>query len=157
MTETVLWQALKRALGPYGILERREDRLDTGVPDVLYALRPRPDAGAAVGQIELKHLPAWPSQPGTPIRLPHHTREQALYARRWWAAGARCWTLARVGPTLLLVPGWAAPALQEGHFSQAGLREVATLVIERGTLVGPLLAALTGPRESNNITPICMA
>lgn len=138
-----LWQTMKRNLGQYGRLERREDRLDSGVPDVLYLLRPQHHGPAVAGQVELKYLEKWPSRPGTAVRLSYFTNKQAEYAVKWQRDGGYGGLLLQVGRCYLLLPGFSALALLEGRYTQATLREAATVCVNGKFPVGPLLRALT--------------
>lgn len=94
------------ALAPMGRMVRVESPLEPGLPDLAWCLR-LGLSEAVSGWMELKHLPAWPSRPGTPVRLPHEDRLrlQALWASRWEAAGGRSPLLLQVGRDYLLFPG----------------------------------------------------
>lgn len=143
-SEVGLWQGVRSRLAPFGRIERREDRLIIGAPDVLYCLRPAPGAAAVTGQIELKHLHAWPSRAGTRIKFTRFTQHQAEYLRSWWQAGGASWLLAQIGHDYLLIGGYRAAVVQAGLI-QVDLRMIGR--VWRGTLpAGELLRTLTAPR-----------
>jgi hypothetical protein len=148
MNEATVWRSLNAALKPYGVLERREDRLQAGVPDVIYALRPCRALGADAieGQIELKYLPEWPKRSTTHVRFRRHTRDQSEYARRWWAEGGRCWLFARIGRNhYVLIPGAYADHVRKG-LTRHELELTATVNHIGKFPTELLLKVLTGPR-----------
>jgi hypothetical protein len=85
-------------------LERVENRVNVGTPDVNYALL----AGRGEGWIELKHLDAWPARAETIVRLDHVTTQQ----RNWWRerarAGGNVFVMLRVGHTYAVFRGEVA-------------------------------------------------
>lgn len=84
MSESALWKTVKTSLAPFGRIQRIENRLSAGIPDVAYVLRPRHDARAASGWIELKYLPSVPNNLDRLLKIRHLTAAQAL----WLAAEA---------------------------------------------------------------------
>ena len=72
-----------------------------------------PDVNYAGGWIELKWLKSWPEKEGTPIRIPHYTNQQRVFAMKRDKAGERCWWLLNVEKTndWLLLDGTVAAKL----------------------------------------------
>lgn len=95
--ETALWQHLERVCAGAGVhLQRIEDKLSQGVPDV---------NGCWQGRefwIELKRLDAWPKRPQTVVRIPHYTNEQRLWIRRRGRAGGNALLLVQIDQDFLL-------------------------------------------------------
>lgn len=78
MTEkNTVWLPARRALSPYGVLKRVENRVDTGTPDVAYSL-----LGAAGW---------WESKSD----LSTLTLDQVLWAEGWAGSGGLCHLLYR--------------------------------------------------------------
>src|SRR5512146_2579046 len=73
--ETNAWGTVRRALSPYGFLQRVETGTGLGVPDVCYCLR------AVTGWLELK------------TDLAKLTLEQVLWHEGWARAGGRVFML----------------------------------------------------------------
>ena len=69
-----------------------------------------PDVNYAGGGIELKWLKSWPEKEGTPIRIPHYTNQQRVFAMKRDKAGEPCWWLLNVEKTndWLLLDGTVA-------------------------------------------------
>jgi hypothetical protein len=76
LPEQRLWDWLDRRCGHSAHLQRIENRVGSGVPDVFAA------TFGWQGWVELKVLPAWPKKPSTPVRLQHWTPVQRNWARR---------------------------------------------------------------------------
>lgn len=76
LPEQRLWDWFDRRCGHLAHLQRIENRVGNGVPDVHVA------TFGWQGWIELKSLPAWPKKPSTPVRLQHWTPGQRAWARR---------------------------------------------------------------------------
>lgn len=80
--ETKLWQATKAHLGPFGSMVRIENKLETGVPDVNFALTHPPTGKTVSGWMELKRLDNWPVRGGM-VNIPHLTLDQVKWAESW--------------------------------------------------------------------------
>ena len=107
-SEAALRAMVKAQLGPFGSLERVENKCNVGTPDICYALRWR--GTTLQGWLELKHLAAWPARPATPTRLGIRP-EQLLWAEAW------CGTvhlLAQIGREYLLLPPGQLRRAHEG-------------------------------------------
>lgn len=72
-----------------------------------------PDINYLHGWLELKQVEDWPVR-GGPLRLPHYTQEQRLWALRRMKAGGRCYLLLRVNRDWMLFDG-ATAAQHLGH------------------------------------------
>lgn len=72
-----------------------------------------PDVNYAGGWIELKWLAAWPARESTPVKLPHYTQQQRVFAMKRDRAGEKCWFLLNVERSndWLLLDGVEAAAL----------------------------------------------
>ena len=101
MSEDALWGTTRVKLSPYGELERVENAVGDGTPDVNYCLL----MGRAVGWLELKFEPRWTS--GEYLILSTLRYGQVAWQERWSAKGGRVYTLAKIGSAFLLI----APAL----------------------------------------------
>jgi len=123
--EANLRAAVKRALSPYGVVKRVENAADVGTPDVAYCLKGR------AGWLELKHLPAWPVRPATPVRIAHLRPEQVLWLEAWCAAGGAAFLLLQVATTYLLLTAGAARRLYRRELTATELRAAALVGGER--------------------------
>lgn len=123
--ESNLWQTVKRELGRFGVLERVENRLATGTPDVVFHLWRRDQYAhyahtwCGAGWLELKSRPAWPKRPGTPLQVPGLTVAQTEFLLRWARPGCPgnglAYLLLQVASTyILLAPGTAKALRQFG-------------------------------------------
>lgn len=127
MTESTFWAGIRPKLLPYGDLERIENRVNIGTPDVNYCLL------RVEGWIELKYKDEWPVREATPFRLPHFTIEQLLWQERRHRAGGRVCLLAQVGIDYMILPPWHLRTVFDG-----ATREVyMTLAVVVGSRVFP--------------------
>jgi len=95
--EAALWAYVRNGMRGRWSVQRHEDRMTAGIPDLSYAI------DGADGWIELKSMAAWPVRPGTRVDV-GITPEQVLWAEQRGAAGSgRCFVLIRVGREHLLV------------------------------------------------------
>lgn len=118
--EANLWATVRRNLLPHGRLLRIESPLtEPGVPDVCYCV------GGHAGWLELKEVAAWPARDTTPLRVPHLTLEQVLFAESWHDASGACHTLLQVDRDYLLLDA-------------AGTRAVYERTVTRTELIGEL-------------------
>jgi hypothetical protein len=107
--EASLWDLFRTNIGPFADLERVENRVNEGTPDVNYCM----NGGAGEGWIELKDIEDWPARDATPVRIEHVTQVQ----RDWWQrralAGGHIYVLLRVYArrTYLLYSGPGAAAV----------------------------------------------
>lgn len=74
--------------------------------------------------MELKAVANWPAKPETPLRLPHYTQEQRVWATRRWNKGGNTTLLLQVAKQYLLLTGPTAATLL-GHVNQTELAEAA--------------------------------
>jgi hypothetical protein len=90
--EASLWDLFRANIGPFADLERVENRVNEGTPDVNYCI----NGGGGEGWIELKDIENWPARDATPVRIEHVTQVQ----REWWTrrtlAGGNVFVLLRV-------------------------------------------------------------
>jgi hypothetical protein len=71
------------------------------------------------GWIELKWEKEWPAK-GGPLRVPHYTQQQKVWARRRRYRGGACWLLLQVGADWILLDGLVA-ALSLGEVNREQL------------------------------------
>lgn len=116
MSEHSLWTTTRKALAPYGLLARIENRVGDGTPDVLYCLQ------GHTGLMELKHLPSWPKRQATPVHIAHLTLEQVLWLESWRDAGGAAWLLLQAGREYLLLTPEAARMIYERRLTPEALR-----------------------------------
>lgn len=93
--EASLWDLLRLHLAPFADLERVENRVNEGTPDVNYCLA----GGRGEGWLELKDIDAWPTRADTPVRIEHVTQVQRDWWKRRSRAGGRVFVLLRVSGT----------------------------------------------------------
>lgn len=74
---------LLRALDPIPIENLLTGNTGIGTPDV----------ETTAGWIELKWSKAYPKRASTPLRLPHFTERQKMWAKRRAAHGEECWLI----------------------------------------------------------------
>lgn len=124
MSENALWDIVRKYLGPFGVLQRIENRVDVGTPDFLYLIR------RATGLVELKHEEFWPVGARTPLVIKSLTLEQVLWLEAWARApGGRAWCLLQVARHYILLQ----PEVVRAIF----LRQlVAADVLQQATVVG---------------------
>ena len=138
MTESSDWQAVHRALSPFGRLIRVENHACLGTPDVWARLR-------GVGMwLELKHLPNLPKRPATKIRIEHLTLDQVLWLEAEQAAGGRAWLLLHAGADWFLCAPDVARGLYEARYTAEELGAACTEHARGAGAVRGLLARLTG-------------
>ena len=138
MTESSDWQAVHRALSPFGRLIRVENPACLGTPDVWARLR-------GVGMwLELKHLDALPARVETKVRLPKLTIEQVLWLEAEQAAGGRAWLLLHAGADWFLCAPDVARGLYEARYTAEELGAACTEHARGAGAVRGLLARLTG-------------
>lgn len=114
-SEAALRSVFKDRLAPFGLIQRVENRVEAGTPDVLYLISrlpaPRP---AATGWVELKYIGAWPARASTPVRSDTLTLAQVLFLEGWTRAGGRAWLLTQIGRGYLFLNGSRARLLLDG-------------------------------------------
>lgn len=141
MSEDALWRKTRAELSPWGVLQRIENCVDLGTPDLAYALRVQGAVGS--GWIELKHAWAWPKRHTTPFVLPELTADQVVFARNWEKAGGRSWMLLQVGRGYWLLNPAAITAIFERTLTASGVRMAAIAGEEGRFPLGNILRALT--------------
>ena len=112
MSEGALWATARGWLRPFGKLERIENAIGMGLPDVTFALR-SPSKRTGSGWIELKHRVDWPYRGHTPLYLPHFTKHQADWLRDWHGAGGRAYLLMQIERDYILLNAPDAVRVQE--------------------------------------------
>lgn len=138
MSERALWRYIQshlRAL-PEIDMQRHEDKLALGVPDVSYGCR------GVNGWIELKFCHE-PAKTTSLVRCPHFTLEQRQWLLDRGRRGGHAFLLAQVGREYLLMDHLAAQLL--GHARLSHLRMVASRVWRQSICFPELLDALTAP------------
>lgn len=143
MSESDFWSTTRYALAPFGKFERVENLLGSGMPDVCYLIRRKPALPAVCGWLEMKYEPEWPARPATPARLTTLTREQVLWQAMWTEAGGRAYTLARIGPSYVLLDPPVLRQVFRGELSRAGLEEAACVVSEGAFPTSRIIKCLT--------------
>lgn len=122
MSEAALWRHVRTRLRKYGHLERVENAVSSGTPDLNYCLRWRDRV--AEGWIELKQIDKWPRNQRTAVRVDHFTQIQRIWLNHRCLLGGRAFVLLQVGQTRMLFDGkWAAQHL--GHIKRADLLDAA--------------------------------
>ena len=102
MSEASLWSRAREELSPFGKLERIENGIAKGTPDVAWLLRRYPRVDPVSGWLELKYEPAWPSSDARPVIIKKLRREQVDFAEGWSGAGGRSFFLLQVGRDYVL-------------------------------------------------------
>lgn len=93
MSETQLWSKLKRLVleqDASADLQRHEDRLSLGTPDVSYGIL------GVGGWVELKSLDHWPADSSSPVPFPNLKPHQRVWLRRRGASGVPTYLLFEV-------------------------------------------------------------
>lgn len=103
MSEVSLWASTRRNLAPFGKLERIENLLGKGFPDVLYCLAAHRKAAAQTGFLELKFVEREPA-PDNKLVIDSLQLEQVIWAEDWNASGGAIHMLLQVGRRYLLLP-----------------------------------------------------
>ena len=141
MAEHDLWHTFRDRMKMHGHLERIENLVGRGRPDVNYCIR------SVEGNIELKQIPAWPSRPETVVPIPHYTPQQRIWARQRIAAGGRVYVLLEVVrpiPTYILLRGeWSRVYLAKTA-TQEDIRRNALVCVEGSFPTPAILRVLTG-------------
>lgn len=111
MSEARLWQRAKEGLGPFFFLQRVENLVGEGVPDVILHCR---KTGVCVF-LELKYRPELPILGKTPVFKGAYGLRPAQTAWIYWRAkaGAKICVLGRSGDNLWLIPGNLALSLDK--------------------------------------------
>lgn len=84
-----------------------------------------PDVNYVHGWIELKAMPHWPAGATTPLRIPHYTNEQKIWAVKRARTGGRCDLLLKVETEWFCFEGDIA-AQHLGKTHREGLISLAT-------------------------------
>jgi hypothetical protein len=132
--EQRMWARVRKGLAPYLELQRVEDQLSAGIPDVFFA-GPRPGSIAnypgiagEFGWLELKRVPAWPKRQRTPVRVRHWTEVQRAWFRRYGAVRPRVFLLLQIARDTYLFDHVGADHV--GELPRRGLWDVAANVWE---------------------------
>lgn len=100
-----------------------------------------PDINFVGGWMELKKLKRWPVRASTPVRVPHYTPHQRLFARQRARAGGHVWLLLQVGREYILLHGLVA-ALHLGTATQEEIAQHAWAYWPKGLNDEELLACV---------------
>lgn len=112
MIESGVWKIIRDACaGPAWDFVRVENPAAPGTPDVNWACRVKNHPWAVEGWFELKHVDHWPVRLDTPLKIPHYTPQQRIWARRRRRVGGRCDFVARVGDDWFVLDGVVAADL----------------------------------------------
>lgn len=128
-------------------IERIENMISSGMPDVTYCLR------GVEGFIELKEISDWPARPETPIHLPHYTPSQRNWHRARLQRGGRVYVLMGIGGKewQLYHAGWALTRLGKDATRTDCTR--AALAKGVGRFPGESIAeVITGPFRPDVVT-----
>jgi hypothetical protein len=109
MKESAMWRTLRTGLlkaEPKIFLQRHEDKLINGLPDVHYCYKGRN------GWIELKYLKEFPKKKNTPISIKHLTEFQLNWINNYLTYGGHVWILLRIEKEILLIKGVYAQRLK---------------------------------------------
>jgi hypothetical protein len=121
--EASLWDLVRKEVGAFGHLERVENRVNEGTPDVNYCW----NGSRGEGWLELKDIERWPAHDDTLVRIEHVTEVQRAWWRQRRASGGAVYVLLRVHSPrreYLLFEGYAA-AQHLGLVTRPALLEVA--------------------------------
>lgn len=146
MTERAYWiDHVRPGLEPFGKLQRIENAVDKGTPDVAYCLkRAANDARACAGWIELKYLPQLPANRHTPVILDKLTIDQVLFLEGWTKAGGLAFLLLRADDHHILMNAELARAVFRRGVTAPDLVDRA-MVCQTGRFpVGRILSCLCG-------------
>lgn len=135
-SERGLWHTVKRELGPYGRLKRIENRVDTGMPDVLYCF------AGVTGFLELKEEESWPSRATTPVTVKCLTNEQVEWHKWWKSGGGKVHTLLQVSKDYLLLTPDDTKRLYQKEFPKDALINAAIVFGSRRLPTRALLRCL---------------
>jgi len=123
MRESSFWNSLRKGLMQASnnriFLERHENSLNSGTPDVHYCLN------AVSGWIELKYLPDYPVHADTLIHLRHFNDFQRLWLQRYYQAGGNAWLILRIKKDVYMIYGDPIQTLTS--FSREHLRTVSAM------------------------------
>lgn len=125
-SEAALWRFLGDILRPLGHVIRVENVVGSGTPDVNYCIN------GAEGWIELKHLPSWPKNKASVVRIPHKRlfKVQCAWLHARSVIGGRSWLFVQVGTDYILFNGTCALLIERG-LTRAGWEAIATARWER--------------------------
>lgn len=119
-SEKALWGYVRPRLVRYGLLERIENLVGYGTPDVNYCLTNQ--AVTCEGWIELKEMATWTVQKGTGLfPVDHYTQQQRIWHALGWERGRAVFVLLRVLETndIMLIDGSSA-SRKLGKTTKAG-------------------------------------
>lgn len=119
MSEKALWRYLRDGMKGRWHVQRHEDRLAKGIPDVSYALQ------GHCGWVELKFVPRWPRNRSDALRIPHLTIEQRLWLSKRGEHSDLVWVLLQVEKEYLLINHRHIDLV--GHVNRESLVNIAAL------------------------------
>lgn len=124
MTEKSMWEVIRRNMKGSWTVDRHEDRVTLGVPDLSYAMN---DGTRKVqGWIELKCIDKFNNDMNSVTPIKHFTGVQRRWLKTRQEVGGSTWLFLKVGRnTWMLFKGDVA-AENVGRVSEYKLREVAT-------------------------------
>lgn len=139
MSESNLWVRFRDRTKEVLRLQRLENAVGAGVPDVFYAFRD----GAGSGFVELKHAKDYPKRQTTQVFGRGGLRaEQIQWCYSFATSGVVVWILAQVGDDVFLVHG--SKAREFNSFTEEDLREESEVWYRRRLDWEELLAHMRG-------------
>ena len=112
MSEKTAYRSLKRAFKTSDRIERVENVLVTGMPDVNYCIE------GAEGWVEIKSAPRIPAREATPVLKHKLSVEQQNWALKHLRAGGRLFYWVSVGEHYFLVDGVYHERLNALNFTE---------------------------------------
>jgi len=140
-SERALWNVVRDRLSPFGRLERVENRLNLGTPDVSYALRRPAESRGVSGWVELKENDP-PVRATTPFSIESLKLEQVRWQEDWAEIG-RVATILQVRRDYLVLAPSVVRAVYERLLTTAQLYEAAAVVGRGRFPTGDILRWLT--------------
>lgn len=144
-SESGLWKTMRTELGKFGVLQRIESPITSGVPDVVYCV------GGSSGWVELKEHP-WPKRATTRMRIPHLKQEQVNFARAWSRAGGRSFLLLQAGSRDYVMFDVVGIELLHEGATRADLLAIARVRGNDGFPTAKILRVLRGVDVHNEAT-----
>jgi len=120
--EAIFWSWLSANMSAYWVVQRHEDKISVGIPDLSYAIN------GVDGWIELKAYNKWPTD-----KLPHYTAKQKNWLiERGTAGNGNCFILIKIKKTVMLFSWLVADNLFKGPCHETNLRWLAQKTWDNG-------------------------
>lgn len=97
-SEAGLWKTVQKNMGDKWKVQRVENMVGPGTPDVYYTL-----ISGDMGWLELKHEKEWPKRATTALKVDHFTPQQRGWLRRHGGFGAKVFVLIQVDKQYFLL------------------------------------------------------